>query len=189
VAEEIRDTEPTRLVVGTRVRFARSFDDWTPAEGTVDYAFQPRDGGTGGFTVSATDNGDDRFLVDLTTATTGGKSVGPWTWTARITASSEVYFLDAGELEFVANPFEGAIDERTFWEKARDDIRTAIESDDNSLVTSYSIDNRSLAKATRAELFDALNFCEDMIERERIERDLALGKTPSRRPTIRMEFD
>lgn len=189
MAQEVGTKEPTELMVGTAVAWTRSFDDWTPAEGTVTYAFQPRNGGAGGFTKDATDNLDGQFRVDLAPADTTGKSPGVWTWTAKIAVAGTDYLIDSGDLEFAGNPFAGAVDQRTYWERFRDDLQAALDADDNSLVQSYSYDNRSMSKATRGEMFEALEYCEERIERDRVERELAQGKTPARRSTIRMEFD
>lgn len=178
--------EPTELYVGTAVAWRRSFADWTPADGAVSYAFQPRNGGAGGFTKAATDPGDGSFRVALETADTAGKSAGSWSWVAKIVVGAEEFFLDSGDLEFRANPFAGAVDLRSSWEKIRDNIRTAIETEDNSLVASYSIDNLSLAKASKEELFDALAYAEDMVAREREELAIARGEAPATRSTIRL---
>lgn len=187
MAAEVLTTEPIELVVGTAVAWERAFDGWLPAEGTVSYAFQLRNGGAGGFTKNATTSGD-LFRLALDPADTTGKTAGAWTWTAKIAAGGVDYFLDAGAITFRANPFEGAVDERTSWETIRDNIRTAIVNEDNSLVASYSFDNLSLAKASKAELFDALAFAEEMVEQEANALAADRGESPSTRSTIRMEF-
>ena len=188
MAAEVLTAEPAELTVGTEISWTRGFAGWLPAEGTVSYAFQPRAGTLGGFLKTATDNGDGLFAVTLDPADTTLLVAGAWQWTAKIQAAGVDFFLDSRPITFNANPFEAAVDLRTSWEKIRDDIRTALESDSNAIVASYSVDNRSLAKASRAELFDALAYAEDMIELEANQRAADLGETLPSRTTIRMEF-
>jgi hypothetical protein len=183
---EVLEQEPTEVTIGSAVSWVRSFEEWAPSDGTVTYAFRPANGATGGFEITATDNGDGRFAGALAATATAGKLAGAWVWAARIVSSGETYVLDSARLEFLPDLFAATVETRGYWERQRDAIRSALEADDYSVLSTYSFDNRSLSKFSKEELFDALGYCEEMMRYEANKLAAERGEPLPFRSTIRM---
>lgn len=187
MAGTIFEGVPPRLYLGRTIVFQLEYPDFVvgPSE-FLQIAIAPLAGGSAwGSNGAHLGNGIYNFTYPGIVAE---PVAGECRWlTNLIDATSKKYQIEEGRLELL--PTAAAADARTFWEIERDAIKAALTADPNKLVSSYSHNARSLSKYSREELYARLDHAEEMIRIEADELALAEGRTPSRRPTIRMEFN
>lgn len=142
MAYTIPTTEPTTLRAGDTWAWRREdLADYPASAWTLTYHFRSA---TAFFDVTAVADGDD-FAVSVAAATTVTRAPGRYAWTAFVTAGTERYQVDSGEIEVLPDVAQAAPhDGRSFARQMLDAIEAA-------LLNRASTDQLDLVNATLAD--------------------------------------
>lgn len=171
-----------RVRQGVTLSWYKTLSDYPPATWTLTYQFASA---TARYTVTATNNGDGRFLCTAAATTTDDWAAGTYSVLGYVTSGAEVYEVYRGHLEVLiglqlSGNASGA-DDRSSARKIRDAILALLEgraTDDQMAMSISSPDghSRSINRMTRAELQQSLDRWQYAVkaeeDAERIDRGL-----------------
>ncbi len=149
---------PKKIVQGTEVAWLIDLqaDGWTPTLYKVIVGFVKDDGSDNIATgVTATDNGDGRFLVTLLTAVTAGMAVGTWKFQTRVELTADATgrtIVNEGRIDVRPDMIASATDNRTHAKKTLDAIEATLVGKASTDQLGYSINGRSLSRMSPTEL-------------------------------------
>ena len=151
----IATTEPTQIVQGDTTTWLKEVPNVTPSDYVLTYELR----GPAPITLSASDNGDGRFKVDVAKTVTSTWNAGQYWWESYATAivggaRSRVGYglLDIGK-DF-AKP-DAEFDGRSFAVKARAKVETAILQFLDANLQAYSVGGNQFQKPVPHELLEA----------------------------------
>lgn len=127
MAATVPTTEPTSARAGDTWQWRREdlTADYPASAWTLTYYFR---NASAYFDVTATADGDE-FAITVAKATTAGKTVGEYDWTAVVESATERFEIDSGRMEVLQNvATAAAYDGRTFVRKMLDAVEAALLS-------------------------------------------------------------
>lgn len=169
--------EPESVRVGDTLKFTKSLPDFDPAADTLNYSFV---NASNIYTVTATDNGDGNFLINVLPATTAAWAAGSYRWAAQVTtAGGEKHTVESGTINILPDLMSAAVDDRSHVKKVLDALEAVIENKATKDQLSYSIGGRSISLMSTSDilLFRDRYKAEYQAEQraERIKRGLGHG--------------
>jgi len=180
---EILNAMPRSIVQATTVKIYvdKSSEGITPTDYDLVYTFSD---GTESESVTATDNGDGRFLLTLDSNTTASLPVQkdiPYTAYASHSTNGEAYVVDRGVIVIEPNlVFDPTQDTRSHVKKVLDQLEAVIEGRMAQSDASYSIGTgaiqRSISKLSPDELIQAHRYYGRLYKKERQRERLRKGK-------------
>lgn len=175
---------PTRITIGTTVKWYldANADDVTPDEYDVSYTFS---NSSESFSVDATDNGDERYLVTIASGISGQWDAGDeYFYSAQATHSTngEAYVVDWGSIRTDPNyAIDATYDGRTHARKVYDELKDIIEGRMDQDTANYSIGTgstqRSVSMLSPEELIDAYNYYKRQVLKEINRERVRKGKS------------
>lgn len=177
-------TEPTQFIRGNTVEWLKSLPAYSPNDGWVlVYHFATP---TRKQSVTASNNGDGRFLISISSTISQAFLPGTWQWQANVTDGTALFTVASGSVEVQQGLAlaSGGHDGRTFAQKMLDQIETAmLESDGQE--TTISAEGVSMTFESKADLIVA----RDRFLRER-KRELEQQRLNNDQPikSLRVRF-
>ncbi len=169
------------LIVGDTLDFPTSIPDYPASSGYVlTYRLIPRTSGTP-ITIISGANGDD-YRTQVEAVTTTDWADGEYSWFADVAKDGDVFTVDSGVVTLLPNPRTAtAYDGRSPARKALDAVNAVLSTwGTNAHVQEYTIGNRSMRFATKAEAIQQRDMLKAEVWREE-ERDRTAAGQPSRR--------
>lgn len=161
----IATTEPASFVAGDTVQWIKTVSDYLPADGWVLAYTWSSAGAT--FSVTASDNGDGRYLVDIPAATSIGYAPGEYKWQANVTLALERHTVDWGSMRVSPDYASTAPqDSRTTARRLLDAVEAALEGRADTDQLSYSVGGVSISRMTLSEMLAARNQLKAEVGRE-----------------------
>lgn len=183
---EISNGVPFRLLQASTRKFTLDYsgEDITPDNYSLVITFSD---GTVSNSVSATDNGDDTFLVTLSVADTSTLPLQkelPYTCYATHDSNGEAYVVERGTVKVEPNlAYDPNQDIRSHVKKVLDELESVIEGRVAQTDASYSIGTgtlqRSISKLSHEELIQAHQHYKRLYAMERSKERLRKGKRPA----------
>lgn len=146
--------EPTKVRINTTVYWRRDVDTYKPVDGwTASYVLNAA--GLSTITIATTGSGST-YTVDAKPATTGAWTAGKYVWYLRVTDGTDVFELDSGTIEILAENATGddLLDARAYLEQAETELKERA----TGKASSYSIKDRSLTRASVEELMKIVTY-------------------------------
>lgn len=178
---ETSEKLPTLVVAGTTLKFIRDYD-LDPASWTSTAYFT---NSANSYSVTASDNGDGRFLFNASAAVTTAWVAGDYKLSIQSTDGSETYVIEAGSV-LVEPALGSATDVRSHAKKVLDALEAMLEGKASQDQLSYSIRGRSLSRMSPAELLDWRDRYRSEVNREKQKEDIKNGLGNS--SVIRVRF-
>jgi len=164
--------EPAEFRAGDTVKFTKSLPDYTPATDVLKYTFSSPQNQ---YTITATDNGDGDYLVNIPPATSATYAAGEYRWLAYIETGGDRYTVASGSLEIKPDLATGAVDDRTHVKKVLDALEAVILNKASKDQLSYSIAGRSLSLMSPDEILRWRREYRDEYRTEQQKERIALG--------------
>ncbi len=173
------------ITAGETIDYTQSFTDYDPSSDSLVF-----DCVTDGSqqTITATDNGDGSFLINVAYGTTDGWKPGTWHYQAHITSGTDRVFVETGSFE-IRHKFAGmdsGYDNRSNVKKTLDAIEARLNDKASSDQLSYSIAGRSLARYSWTELIEARDYYRAQYQQEVAAERIKQGLGNSNKIRVRM---
>ncbi len=182
-------SEPTEFTAGSLVQWKRAdlAVDYPPTLYDLVYKARLRGGNNPEISATAT-NSNGEFLVTLTNAVTAAVVPGDYYWQAEIERKSDQarILVAKGQWKVVPDLDQTGADPRSHAEIMVDKIQSLLEGRADKDVTSYSINGRSIAKMSVADLLSWRDYYKREVNLERRKADAAAGKPSS--ATVKVRF-
>jgi hypothetical protein len=182
-------SEPTAFTVGSLVQWKRAdlAEDYPPASYDLIYKARLRGGLNPEITVTATNSGGV-FLATLTNAVTAAVVPGDYYWQAEIERKSDNarILVASGQWKVLPDLDQSGADPRSHAEIMLDKIQSLLEGRADKDVTSYSINGRSIAKMSVADLLSWRDYYKREVNLEKRKADAAAGKPST--ATVKVRF-
>lgn len=182
-------SEPTEFTAGSLVQWKRAdlAVDYPPTLYDLVYKARLRGGNNPEISATAT-NSNGEFLVTLTNAVTATIVPGDYYWQAEIERKSDQarILVAKGQWKVVPDLDQTGADPRSHAEIMVDKIQSLLEGRADKDVTSYSINGRSIAKMSVADLLSWRDYYKREVNLERRKADAAAGKPSS--ATVKVRF-
>ena len=182
-------SEPTEFTAGSLVQWKRAdlAVDYPPTLYDLVYKARLRGGNNPEISATATNSNGD-FLVTLTNAVTAAVVPGDYYWQAEIERKSDQarILVAKGQWKVVPDLDQTGADPRSHAEIMVDKIQSLLEGRADKDVTSYSINGRSIAKMSVADLLSWRDYYKREVNLERRKADAAAGKPSS--ATVKVRF-
>lgn len=178
---ETSEKLPTLVVAGTTVKFIRDYD-LNPASWTSTAYFT---NSANSYSVTASDNGDGRFLFDASAAVTSTWVAGDYKLSIQYTDGSETYVAEVTSV-LVEPALGSATDVRSHAKKVLDALESTLEGKASQDQLSYSIRGRSLSRMSPGELLEWRDKYKAEYKREVDAENIANGMGTS--SVIRVRF-
>lgn len=182
-------SEPTEFTAGSLVQWKRAdlAVDYPPTLYDLVYKARLRGGNNPEISATATNSNGD-FLVTLTNAVTAAVVPGDYYWQAEIERKSDQarILVSKGQWKVVPDLDQTGADPRSHAEIMVDKIQSLLEGRADKDVTSYSINGRSIAKMSVADLLSWRDYYKREVNLERRKADAAAGKPSS--ATVKVRF-
>jgi len=155
MAMTIPTTEPASFMAGNTVKWINSHADFPADDGwVIAHAFV---NASGTFATTSTADGSNH-LTTILAATSAGFTAGDYRWQAYATKGAERYPVGSGATTVEANFATGATDGRSHVKTVLDAIEAVLEGRATSDQASVSLNGRSIAKLSPAELIEFRRF-------------------------------
>lgn len=181
-------TEPVQFSVGDFVQWKREglAADYPPATHSAEFVARLKSGGFE-FKVSATET-SAYYLFSISTATSAGYVAGDYAWQLEVTqtSSGNRIVVDAGELTILADLDVSGADNRSHAEVMLGKIESLLSGKADKDVSSYSIQGRSLAKLSIADLLQWRDYYRRELTKQR--RDEAVKRGKPSNATVKVRF-
>ena len=190
-ASNAPEREPLTVTVGDFIQWKRSdlVDDYPTATHSATYVARITGGGSNEIQITGTESSPDYYLFTVTSAQSEAFVPGYYHWQLEITetATGNRIVVDTGT--FTANPDLDVnnSDPRTHAEIMLDKIETILEGRADSDVSSYSIQGRSLAKMSIADLLEWRNYYRREVKKEKRDSDIRNGRQSSTSVKVRFQ--
>lgn len=182
-------SEPTEFYSGGLIQWTRAdlSEDYPPALYDLVYKARLRGGYNPEISVTAT-NSNGVFLVTLTNAVTAAAVPGNYYWQAEIHRKSDdaTIIVTTGQWTVLPNLDQTGADPRTHAEIMVDKIQSLLEGRADKDVSSYSIQGRSIAKMSIADLLQWRDYYRKEVMQERRDNAIASGKPT--KTTMKVRF-
>lgn len=182
-------SEPTEFTAGSLVQWKRAdlAIDYPPAAYDLIYKARLRGGNNPEMSATATNSNGD-FLVTLTSAITATAVPGNYYWQAEIERKSDQarILVAKGQWTIAPDLDQSGADPRSHAEIMVDKIQSLLEGRADKDVSSYSINGRSIAKMSVADLLSWRDYYKREVNLERRKADAAAGKPSS--ATVKVRF-
>lgn len=182
-------SEPTEFTAGSLVQWKRAdlAVDYPPTLYDLVYKARLRGGNNPEISATAT-NSNGEFLVTLTNAVTAAVVPGDYYWQAEIERKSDQarILVARGQWKIIPDLDQTNADPRSHAEIMLDKIQSLLEGRADKDVTSYSINGRSIAKMSVADLLSWRDYYKREVNLERRKADAAAGKPSS--ATVKVRF-
>jgi hypothetical protein len=183
-------TEPTSVIIGTLVQWKRAdlSDIYAPASYDLIYNIRLRNGDGVDKVVTATTATDGSFLVTLNANVTSAMVAGDYVWQAFISRKSDgaKVSVSQGNITLLSNLDQNGADNRSHAQIMVEKIQSLLEGKADKDVSSYSIQGRSLAKMSVADLLNWRDYYRREVVKEKQDALIAAGK-PSN-ATVKVRF-
>ena len=183
-------TEPTSVIIGTLVQWKRAdlSDIYAPASYDLIYNIRLRNGDGVDKVVTATTATDGSFLVTLNANVTSAMVAGDYVWQAFISRKSDGAKVSVGQgnITLLSNLDQNGADNRSHSQIMVEKIQSLLEGKADKDVSSYSIQGRSLAKMSVADLLNWRDYYRREVVKEKQDALIAAGK-PSN-ATVKVRF-
>jgi hypothetical protein len=190
-ASNAPEREPLTVTVGDFIQWKRSdlVDDYPTATHSATYVARITGGGSNEIQITGTESSPDYYLFTVTSAQSVDFVPGYYHWQLEITqtATGNRIVVDTGT--FTANPDLDVnnSDPRTHAEIMLNKIETILEGRADSDVSSYSIQGRSLAKMSIADLLEWRNYYRREVKKEKRDSDIRNGRQSSTSVKVRFQ--
>ena len=190
-ASNAPEREPLTVTVGDFIQWKRSdlVDDYPTATHSATYVARITGGGSNEIQITGTESNPGYYLFTVTSAQSADFVPGYYHWQLEITqtASGNRIVVDTGT--FTANPDLDVnnSDPRTHAEIMLNKIETILEGRADSDVSSYSIQGRSLAKMSIADLLEWRNYYRREVKKEKRDSDIRNGRQSSTSVKVRFQ--
>jgi hypothetical protein len=190
-ASNAPEREPLTVTVGDFIQWKRSdlVDDYPTATHSATYVARITGGGSNEIQITGTESNPGYYLFTVTSAQSADFVPGYYHWQLEITqtASGNRIVVDTGT--FTANPDLDVnnSDPRTHAEIMLNKIETILEGRADSDVSSYSIQGRSLAKMSIADLLEWRNYYRREVKKETRDSDIRNGRQSSTSVKVRFQ--
>lgn len=178
---ETSEKLPTLIVAGTTLKFIRDYDldpaSWTATAYLTSAA--------NSYNVTASDNGDGRFLFNAASAVTTTWVAGDYKLSIQATDGSETYVIEVASV-LVEPALGSATDVRSHARKVLDALEAVLEGKASKDQQAYSIRGRSLSRMSPGELLDWRDRYKSEVNREKQKEDIKNGLGNS--SVIRVRF-
>jgi len=174
---------PESFFAGDTVKWLVSDANYLPSDGwsmVADLA-----SGSTHISTTATDNGDGRHLITVTTSDTGSLPAGDYSLAVSAQKAGERYTLVRSSLRVLPN-LSSAADARSKIKQALDAIEAYLADSNNLQAASYSIAGRQLSRYSAADLIQLHNHYRALYKQEQDADRLVSGQKPRRRLLTRM---
>lgn len=180
----IPSKEPDSLTAGDTLKFTKKVANYDPADSWVlTYALV----NAGSLqTITASDNGDGAFLVNVAATTTKDWPAGSYAWQAYVTKATERFEVGRGHIVVKPNfaTQTNGKDARAFAESMLAQVERDLANLDH--LSSYSEGNVSVQRETRESLRIDWQFWKGEVARLRREEKIAAGMGTGRMILTRM---
>lgn len=146
--------EPDIIYAGDTLKFTKRISsDYPPATWTLSYRLV-KDGEL--ISITASDNGDGTFLVNVAPAITDDWEPGDYDWQATVTDGTDRYTVGQGRFQVRVDfaQQESGYDPRSVVKRTLDQIEETLLDQSAKNVQSYSVGDRALSKMTITELLE-----------------------------------
>lgn len=157
---------PDFITAGDTVQWIISLPNYLPGSWTLSYVLVSASANP--ITITATDNGDGRFLISVPAATTTGWTAAFYQWQAYITNGSERHQVMRGRLTIKPNfaAQAGQFDPRSTIKITLDNLQAMIQGKATYDQKGYTINGRMLQRMDPQELIKWYEFYSDLYEKE-----------------------
>lgn len=181
--------EPIKVVVGDFIQWKKTAlaENYPPATHSAQYVARITGGGNTEILIEAIER-TGYYLFKATSAVSANFIPGFYHWQLQIieTASSNRMVVERGEFEAIQDLDVNGADPRTHAEIMLDKIQSLLVGRADKDVSSYSIQGRSIAKMSVADLLQWRDYYRKEVKSERRDNLIALGKKT--KTTMKVRF-
>ena len=159
--------QQSQIIAGDSLRFARTVQDYSPADGWVlHYRLVPRSAAGQPITFDAVADGG-QFLLTVDAATTAAWAAGAYGWAAWVKRGGESHTVDSGQVQVLPDPRQVAAgaDTRSPARRALDDARAALAAW-NPTRRRYRIGGREMEFQATADIIKLITWWEQQVKAE-----------------------
>lgn len=182
----IAPNEPAELRAGLNWDWRRDdLTDYPSGTYVLTYWFKKKGATGANFSIVAATSGAG-YLVGVAAATTAAYVAGDYSWVAVVTAGSNAYEVDDGNLTLLPKYNSVAdLDDRSHARRVLDAIEAAIEGRASKVQLEYSILNRAIKFWAPADLIKFRQQYKSEVAAEEAAANVASGGVNSRRTYVR----
>jgi hypothetical protein len=188
-ASNAPEREPLTVTVGDYIQWKRSdlVQDYPTATHSAAYVARITGGGVNEIQIAATEANPDFYLFTASSAQSADFRPGYYHWQLEITqtATGNRIVVDTGNLTIAPDLDVNNSDPRSHAEIMLDKIEGLLQGRADSDVASYSIQGRSLAKMSVADLIEWRNYYRREVKQEQRNSDIQNGRQTSTSVKVR----
>lgn len=179
----MQTNEPASVAVGDKIEWVKHLSDFLPADSWVlSYSLVNSDNK---ITFSATDNGDEKHLVSIPSATSASWAPGDYRWQSYVEKAGERFTVGYGAITLTPNFSSAAQDGRSHVKRVLDLLEAVIENRASSDQLAYSIAGRSVSKMAPEQLLTLYDRYRALYKQEQQEEKIASGHMPGGKIKVR----
>lgn len=167
--------EPARFNAGDTLKWTKSLSDYKPEDSWVlSYSLLNE---TGNISITASDNGDSKHLVNVAAATTAVYPPGVYSWQSFVTMGSDRYSIEQGTMEIgVDYAVQSAVDTRTHARRMLDAIEVRLQMRAPDDIESYSAESMSVSRLSPEQAQAQWGFWKARVREEEALKALKQGR-------------
>ena len=189
-ASNAPEREPLTVTVGDFIQWKRSdlVEDYPTAQYSASYVARITGGGSNEIQITGTESNPSFYLFTATSAQSADFVPGYYHWQLEVTQTStgNRIVVDTGTFTALPDLDVNNSDPRSHAEIMLDKIEGLLQGRADSDVSSYSIQGRSLAKMSIADLIEWRNYYRREVNKEKRDSDIRNGRQSS--TTVKVRF-
>jgi hypothetical protein len=178
------------VTVGDFIQWKRSdlVEDYPTAQYSASYVARITGGGSNEIQITGTESNPSFYLFTATSAQSADFTPGYYHWQLEVTQTStgNRIVVDTGTFTALPDLDVNGSDPRSHAEIMLDKIEGLLQGRADSDVSSYSIQGRSLAKMSIADLIEWRNYYRREVNKEKRDSDIRNGRQSS--ATVKVRF-